>query len=189
MELSWRRVRQRDLAKRRSWWNIWALGPRGLAVCGNEMSLPLLVQPVEARLLPPHRTSVAMTWATIHFSSRTERKDRLVIMATHGSYLCKSPSTALDRRNCAISTGPDFWKGLGVEKRTMRRYQSPGRGPTPADPQWTGALFHRLSLLIALSQGPLLCPSQFCIDPLYKTQAKRNAWSSGKRVTPHHIWI
>lgn len=45
-----------------------------------------------------------------------------------------------------------------------------------------------LSLLIALSQGPLLCLSQFCIDPLYKAQAKRNAWSSGEEgYTPPYL--
>lgn len=68
--------------------------------------LPLLVQPVEVRLLPPHQTSIAMTWAPVHFSSSTEREDGLVVMAAHGGYLCKSPSTVLDRRNCAISSDP-----------------------------------------------------------------------------------
>lgn len=69
--------------------------------------LPLWVQLVEVRLLPPHQTSIAMTWATVHFSSSTEREDGLIVMAAHGD-MCKSPSAALDQRNCAVSRGPDF---------------------------------------------------------------------------------
>lgn len=104
-------------------------------------------------------------------------------MATHGSYQYKSPSTALDLRNCAISSGPDF-QGLGVEKRTMRRYHSPGRGPALADPQWTGALFHRLSLLIVLSQGPLLCQVNSALILCTKHRLKGMPGAVGRGLHP-----
>lgn len=43
----------------------------------------------------------------------------------------------------------------------------------------TPCLLHRLNPIDCASQGPLPCPRQFCIDPLYKAQAKRNDWCAG----------
>lgn len=61
----------------------------------------------------------------------------------------------------------------------------------PPDSQWAGALslllgstpclLHRPNPIDCTSQGPLPCPHQFCIDPLYKAQAKRNDWCGRER--------
>lgn len=45
----------------------------------------------------------------------------------------------------------------------------------------TPCLLHRPNPIDCTSQGLLPFPRQFCIDPLYKAQTKRNDWCGGER--------